>query len=184
MNDPELQKDPLPSDESPASPSDPQSSGPPSDGAGDPVAAERDEFRDRWMRSQAEFDNYRKRQQRERDDERRYSSGPIVRDLLPVLDNLQRAVAAAEKGGTVEDLRTGVAMVLQQAQEMLAKHQVKPIAAVGQQFDPNLHEALTQLPSADQPPMTVLQDVETGYTLHDRVLRPTKVIVSSGPPNA
>jgi molecular chaperone GrpE len=148
------------------------------------VIAERDEYKDRLLRSHAELDNFRKRLQRERDEERRYAVGPIVRDLLPVLDNLQRAVAAAERGGTIEDLRQGMSMVLQQSRELLAKHQVHPISAVGQPFDPNRHEALTQMPSADQPAMTVLQEVEGGYTLHDRVLRPTKVIVSSGPPNA
>ena len=151
----------------------------------DPLAAaisERDELRDQLLRSQAELENYRKRQQREREEERRYAAGSIVRDLLPVLDNLQRAIAAAEQGGTVDDLRAGVAMVLQQATEMLAQHQVQAIPAVGEPFDPNHHEALTQMPSDEHPAMTVLQEVETGYKLHDRVLRPTKAIVSSGPP--
>jgi molecular chaperone GrpE len=150
--------------------------------APDPLAtalAERDDFRDRLLRTHAEFDNLRKRMQRERDDERRYAVGPMARDLLPVLDNLQRAVAAAEKGGTLDDLRQGVAMVVQQAREVLAKHQIQPITAVGEPFDPHRHEALTQMPSAEHPPMTVLQEVETGYLLHDRVLRPTKVIVSA-----
>lgn len=148
----------------------------------DAVLSERDDLRDRLLRSQAEMENYRKRLQREREEERRYSESGLIRDLLPVLDNLQRAVVAAEQGGTVEDLRQGVSMVLQQAREMLSKHRVQPIAALGQPFDPNHHEALTQMPSADIPPMTVLQEVETGYMLHDRVLRPTKVIVSSVPP--
>ncbi len=153
--------------------------------ATDPLAAaltERDEYRDKLLRSAAEFDNYRKRAQRERDDERKYSALPLARDLLPVLDNLQRAVAAAEKGGTLDDLQRGVSMVVQQAREMLAKHHISVIPAIGQPLDPNRHEAITQLPSVDQPALTVLQEVETGYMLHDRVLRPTKVIVSSGPP--
>ncbi len=153
----------------------------------DPLAvalAERDDFRDKLLRMHAELENYRKRAQRERDEERRYAAGPLARDLLPVLDNLQRAVTAAGQGGTIDDLRQGVEMVLQQAREVLAKNQIEIIPAVGQPLDPNRHEAITQMPSADHPPLTVLQEVETGYTLHDRVLRPTKVIVSSGPPSA
>lgn len=143
------------------------------------AAQERDEYRDKLLRSHAELENYRKRVQRERDEDRRYAAVPLARDLLPTLDNLQRAIEAAEKGGTVEDLKQGVAMVLQQARETLAKHQIVPIPAAGEAFDPNQHEALTQIPSSDHPPMTVVQEVETGYKLHDRVLRPTKVIVSA-----
>jgi molecular chaperone GrpE len=155
--------------------------------AADPLTAaiaERDDLRNKLLRSHAELENYRKRAQRERDEERRYAAAPLARDLLPVLDNLQRAVLAAGQGGTVEDLKRGVDMVVQQAREVLAKHQIQPIAAVGQPLDPNRHEAITQMPSADHPPLTVLQEVETGYTLHDRVLRPTKVIVASAPPSA
>lgn len=144
--------------------------------------AEQDALRDRLLRTQAEMENYRKRVQRERDEERRYAAQSVVRDLLPVLDNLQRAIEAAEKGGTVDDLRNGVQMVLQQAIEMLGRSNVRPIEAVGQLLDPNLHEAITQMPS-DQPPLTILQEVERGYTLHDRVLRPSKVIVAAPPSN-
>jgi len=152
----------------------------------DPLAAaldERDDFRDRLLRSHAELDNFRKRAQRERDEERRYAVGPIARDLLPILDNLRRAVAAAERGGTIDDLRQGVAMVLQQAEEVLAKHSVRPISSLGQPFDPNVHEALTQIPTDEHPPLTVVQEAEAGYMLHDRVLRPAKVLVSAPKPS-
>lgn len=150
----------------------------------DPLAAalaERDECRDKLLRAYAELENFRKRVQREREEDRRYAAAPLARDLFPILDNLRRAVEAAEKGGSIDDLRQGVAMVLQQAQEVLAKHHVLPIEAVGQPFDPNLHEALTQIPSEEHPPMTVVQEAERGYLLHDRVLRPAKVIVSAQP---
>lgn len=143
------------------------------------LQAERDECHDKLLRAHAEFENFRKRAQRERDEERRFSVAPIARDLLPVLDNLRRAVDAAKQGGSVDDLKAGVAMVLQQAEEMLAKHQVTAVPAVGLPFDPNQHEAITQMPSAEHPPLTVLQEVERGYRLHDRILRPTKVIVSA-----
>jgi molecular chaperone GrpE len=153
-------------------------------GARDPLTtalAERDDYRDKLLRAHAELDNYRKRVQRERDEDRRYAAAPLARDLLPVLDNLQRAVQAAEKGGSIDDLKRGVGMVVQQAREVLAKNHIAVISAVGQPLDPNRHEAITQMPSQDHPPLTVLQEVESGYTLHDRVLRPTKVIVSSAP---
>jgi molecular chaperone GrpE len=143
--------------------------------------AECEQLRDQVLRSHAELDNYRKRVSREREEERRYAVLNVVRDLLPVFDNLQRATNAAAQGGTVDDLRQGVDMVVRQSREILARYKVEPIPAVGQPFDPNIHEAITQMPSAEHPPMTVLQEIETGYRLHDRVLRPAKVIVSSRP---
>lgn len=145
------------------------------------LQAERDECHDKLLRAHAELDNFRKRAQRERDEERRFSVGPIARDLLPVLDNLRRAVDAASQGGSVEDLQAGVAMVLKQAEEVLEKHHVAAIQSVGLPFDPNHHEAITQMPSEQHPPLTVLQEVERGYRLHDRILRPSKVIVSAAP---
>ena len=147
------------------------------------VKAERDANYDRWVRAAAEFDNFRKRAQRETEQERQFQAYAVLRDLLPVVDNLQRAVAAAEVSKNVEELSTGVQMVHKQFEDVLARYSARPIDAAGKPFDPNLHEALTQIPSADHPPMTVLQEVEKGYTLHDRVLRPSKVIVSTAPPS-
>ena len=146
--------------------------------------AERDANHDRWVRASAEFENYRKRAQREAEQERQYQAFAVLRDILPGLDNLQRAIAAAEASKNVDELVRGVQMVARQFEDVLARYSVKPIDAVGKPFDPNLHEALTQVPSADHPPMTVLQEVERGYTLHDRVLRPSKVIVSTAPPSS
>ncbi|MEZ6065875.1 MAG: nucleotide exchange factor GrpE [Planctomycetaceae bacterium] len=163
-------------------PQSPAQSEPTGESPADPLAqaiADRDQFRDQLLRSHAELDNFRKRSTRERDEERRYAQLSFVRELLPVLDNLHRAIDAASKGGTIDDLRQGVEMVANQAREMLVRFQVEPIPALGEAFDPNIHEALTQIPSADHPPMTVLQEVEPGYKLHDRVIRPAKVIVSS-----
>lgn len=146
------------------------------------LAAERDQFKDQWMRTLAELDNYRKRTQKEADDTRKYQSLPLVRDLLSGVDNLRRALAAASKSASVEDLLKGVEMVAKQFDDVFDRYAVKRIEAVGQPFDPNLHEAVQQLPSAEHPPMTVTADFEPGYTLHDRVVRPSKVVVSSGPP--
>ena len=143
--------------------------------------ADRDKYLDSWHRSVAEMENVRKRMLREIDQERQYRSLPIARDLLPVIDNLTRAVQAAEKAQDVEQLVQGIKMVLQQFDETLARHSITPIPTVGEPFDPNLHEAVLQQPNADQPPMTVLMEVEKGYKMHDRVVRPSKVIVSSAP---
>jgi len=143
--------------------------------------ADRDKYLDSWHRSVAEMENVRKRMLREIDQERQYRSLPIVRDLLPVIDNLTRAVQAAEKAQDVEQLVQGIKMVLQQFDETLARHSITPIPTVGEPFDPNLHEAVLQQPNADQPPMTVLMEVEKGFKMHDRVVRPSKVIVSSAP---
>ena len=145
------------------------------------LQAERDDYRERLLRSQAELENYRKRSQKELDQERQYRSLPIVRDLLPALDNLQRAMQVAKTAKDAEQLMKGVEMVVQQFEEALARHSVVAIKAVGEPFDPNLHEAIQQAPSKDHPPMTVLHDVEKGYQLYDRVVRPTKVIVSVAP---
>lgn len=141
---------------------------------------------DKFLRAQAELDTYRRRVQKEREEDRKFAALPAVKELLPVLDNLQRAVDAADKADSVADLKSGVEMVLRQSIDILKRLQITPIASVGQPFDPNLHEAVSQMPSAEYPPMTVMLEVERGYTLHDRVIRPSKVIVSAGaaPPNA
>jgi molecular chaperone GrpE len=144
------------------------------------AVAERDANFERFARMQAEFDNYRKRAQREADQNRQYQAFNVLGDLLPGLDNLQRAVAAAEKSSGADELRQGVQLVLKQFEDILARHGAQPIEAVGQPFDPNLHQAIQQLPSADHPPMTVIAEAERGWKLHDRVLRPSTVVVSSG----
>ncbi|QDT36510.1 nucleotide exchange factor GrpE [Stratiformator vulcanicus] len=143
--------------------------------------AERDEAKDKYVRAHAEFDNFRKRIERERADEYKYRSLGVARDVLPALDNLRRALEAAEKTGNVEELVQGVEMVSRQFEDALKLHGIERIAAEGRKFDPNLHEALTQVPSPDHEPMTVLQEVEPGYKLHDRVIRPSKVVVVANP---
>lgn len=143
--------------------------------------AERDDFRDKWARAMADLDNYRRRIQREMEEDRKYLAQPLLKALLPGLDGLDRTLQAAQTSKNADDLITGVQMVQKQFETSLAQFGVKSIEAVGQPFDPNVHEAITQMPSADHPPMTVLQDVERGYLLHDRVVRPSKVIVASQP---
>jgi molecular chaperone GrpE len=144
-------------------------------------AAERDEYLDIAQRSRAEFENYQKRAQRDREQERKYAYTPLVLDLLPVIDNLDRAIAAARQSGDAGPLVQGVSMVQTQFLEQLKRHGITRMAADGQPFDPNLHQAVMQQPSADVAPGTVVQVLEHGYLNHDRVLRPAKVIVSTRP---
>jgi molecular chaperone GrpE len=147
------------------------------------LAGERDAAKDQFLRAQAELENYRKRIQREREEERRYAALPLLRDLLPGMDNLQRALDAARHTDDLAAMLQGVEMVAAQFEEIMQRHGAEPIPAVGERFDPNLHAALQQMPSADHPPMTIIDEIERGYMLHNRVLRPSKVIVSVALPN-
>jgi molecular chaperone GrpE len=154
------------------------------------LVVERDSARDQLLRALADFDNYRKRLAREHDRTRKLAAESIVRDLLPVLDNLERAVdhaaayaaahaaahAGAEPGGLIE----GVKLVLCQFRGVLERHGLRQIPALNEPFDPNVHEALMQAESEEVPPDHVVQEFEKGYRLADFVLRPAKVGVSTG----
>lgn len=144
--------------------------------------AERDQFKDKWTRALADHENYRRRVQREMDEDRKYAALPLLKVLLPAFDGLDRAVFAAGQSKNADELIGGVQLTIKQLEAALNGFGAKSIAAQGQPFNPNQHEAISQLPSAEQPPMTVLHDVERGYMLHDRVVRPSKVIVSVAPP--
>lgn len=154
------------------------------DDGGDVAALQQEvaELKDRLLRSHAELENFRRRVQKEAQESAKYSSLPFIRDLLPGVDNLSRAVDAAEQSGDTANLIQGVKMVAAQFADVLKNQKIETISPEGQPFDPNLHEALTQIPSADHEPMTVLQVIETGYRLYDRVIRPAKVMVSCAMP--
>jgi molecular chaperone GrpE len=143
------------------------------------LAGERDEFRDLALRTRAEFENYQKRNQKDREQERRYWYTPFALDLLPVFDNLDRTLAAARQAGETGALVQGVGMVQGQFLEMLKRHGITRIDADGKHFDPNLHQAVMERPSPDHEAGTILQVLEQGFMNHDRVLRPAKVIVAS-----
>jgi molecular chaperone GrpE len=134
--------------------------------------------RDRELRLHAELENYRKRAARELEERLRYANLGLLRDLLPVLDNVDRAIEAAEKNADAAALREGFKMVHKQLGDALARHHCRPIDALNEPFDPHKHHALMQQPSADHPPHTVLAVTQAGYQLHDRVVRPSQVIVS------
>jgi molecular chaperone GrpE len=149
-----------------------------SEGEMDLVRADLAEARDKMLRAQAELDNYRKRARRELDDERRYAEINLLRDLLPVLDNIHRAIDATEKKADAGALLSGFKMVRQQLETLFDQHNCKPIEAVGLPFDPAQHNAVMQQLNPDKPENTVLDVVQTGFHLHDRVVRPAQVIVS------
>ncbi|MFM7058404.1 MAG: nucleotide exchange factor GrpE [Planctomycetota bacterium] len=146
------------------------------------LQAKLDDLQSRLVRTLADLENYRRRAQRELEESRRFESLRLVRDLLPALDGLNRALASGEQTADPQALLSGIRMVAQQFRDILRGHSAEPIEALGQPFNPNLHEALTQVPSAEHPPMTVVQVVEMGYRMHDRVVRPARVIVSFAPP--
>lgn len=143
-------------------------------------AAERDGFKDQLLRARAEFDNYRKRIARDSEQARLAAAQGLIRDLLPVADNLERALehAGAGDGGLAE----GVRMILRQFLDVLAARGLSSIPALGEPFDPNVHEGLAIQPSDGHPANTVMSEYERGYMLGGQVLRPAKVVVSSGPP--
>ena len=140
------------------------------------------ELKDKNVRLLAEVDNVRKRAMRDSAESRKYAALPLVNDLLVMTDNLQRALDATDSAGSVESLKSGVEMVLQGILQIFEKYHCQLIETeVGQTFDMNLHEAVGMQPSEEQPANTVLFVASQGYQLHDRVIRPSQVIVSSGP---
>ena len=138
-----------------------------------------DEARDRALRLQAEWENYRKRARRELEDERRYADTRLLTDLLPVIDNMQRAIEAASKSADSGGLLEGFKLVKQQLDNVLAQHNCTRIDALHKPFDPHLHEAVMQQPSTEHAANAVLAVVRDGYLLHDRVIRPAQVIVAA-----
>jgi molecular chaperone GrpE len=148
--------------------------------AGAPAAAPQNEdFRDRYMRTLADFENFRKRSEREKADFQRYALGSVIRDLLPVLDNFDRALEHAEEG---DEFHKGVALIYKQLFEVLQRHGLKPITESGVRFDPNIHEAVIREEDASVPSHTVTAVLQKGYFLHDRLLRPAMVKVAVGGP--
>ena len=148
----------------------------PSAGDDAELAAERD----RNLRLRAELENVRARSNRELAEQQRYAALPLARDLLAVLDNVDRAIAAAEQNHDASSLLDGFKMVRLQLASVLAAHHCQEIEAAGAEFDPQFHAAILQQPSADTPAGHVSLVAQAGYVMHDRVVRPAQVIVSSG----
>jgi molecular chaperone GrpE len=142
------------------------------------LKTERDQLVDRLARLQAEFDNARKRQEREKQDFRDYATGSVVEQFLPVLDNFALALNAT---GSAEQLRTGVELIVKQMDEALKQLQVQAIPTVGQQFDPRVHEALGSVERDDLPDHSVAEEIRKGYRIRERLLRPAMVRIVSNP---
>ena len=144
------------------------------------LCAELEAAKDRALRCHAELDNYRKRAARELEEKIRYADMSLLRDLLPVLDNVDRAIQAAEQNADAAALLDGFKMVRQNLEEVLSCHHCQQIDALHMPFDPHVHHAVMQQPSDEHPANTVLMVTQSGYQLHDRVVRPSQVIVSKG----
>jgi molecular chaperone GrpE len=144
------------------------------------IEIELQQANDRTLRAYAELDNYRKRINREMEDMRKYAGISLVRDLLSVWDNMGRALETGEKSHDPETLVEGVKMMYEQFTQILERHHCTRIEAIGQPFDPNVHESISMMPNADVPSGSVLFESQIGFKLYDRVVRPTQVVLSAG----
>lgn len=141
----------------------------------DKLKAERDQLLDRLARLQAEFENARKRAEREKADFRDHATGSVVEQFLPVLDNFELALKSK---GSVEQLRSGVSLIMKQMEEILQKMHVNAIPTVGEAFDPRMHEALGSVERDDVPDQHVAEEIRRGYKIRERLLRPALVRVA------
>jgi molecular chaperone GrpE len=141
------------------------------------LQAEKDELMQTLVRRQADFENYRKRVERERHDDRRHGIGRLIEELLPVLDGLERGLQAHDDPA-YEEYRKGLELIYRQLWEILSRHGLERIVAEGKPFDPNFHQAIERVHSTDYPEGTVLEVLQDGFTFHGRVLRPSSVRVT------
>jgi len=147
------------------------------------LSAEVVDLKDRLLRHQAEFDNFRKRALKERQEALQYGHQNLAKDLLSAVDNLDRALehSRASEGGDLKSLLRGVELVQKELLGALGNHGVNRVEALGKIFDPTLHEAMAQVPDGSVPPNTVLEVLEEGYQLRDRLIRPARVVVAKAP---
>jgi molecular chaperone GrpE len=138
-----------------------------------------DENYQRFLRTQADFDNFRRRTRQEKEEFAKYASLKVIEQLLPVVDNLERALAAGKDGKDYEALLKGVDMIYRQLDQTLANEGVTPMEAVGQPFNPEFHQAIMQVESEEHEEGIVVEEIQKGYLLKDKILRPAMVKVSS-----
>jgi molecular chaperone GrpE len=150
----------------------------------DPLAAAQAEAAKNWdlfLRERAELENFRKRTQRDKEEFRLFQRKELLLEVLPVLDNLERALGHAGQNGETQGLLEGVTMTAVQFRKVIEDLGARPVVAVGAPFDPNLHQAMGQVETAEQPPGTVVSEFQRGYMLQDRLLRPALVMVAKAP---
>jgi molecular chaperone GrpE len=144
-------------------------------------------LKDEYLRALAEMENVRRRAARDREEANQYAISSFARDMLSVADNLQRALGSVDEDARKQDpaldaLMSGVELTEKELQTVLDRHGIKRILAIGQPFDPHVHEALYEIPDENVPHGTILQEVQSGYTIHDRTLRPARVGIARGGP--
>jgi molecular chaperone GrpE len=145
------------------------------------LQADLDRFRDLALRSQADFENYKKRTAREKEEAIKYANKSLLERLVAIIDNFELGLAAAKEQGEQSPIYSGMILVQKQLNDLLAENGLQPIEAEGKTFDPNVHEAIAHEPNDQFPEGTVLRQTRRGYRFNDRLLRPAKVVVSSGP---
>ncbi|MEM1156682.1 MAG: nucleotide exchange factor GrpE [Verrucomicrobiota bacterium] len=145
------------------------------------VLAESKELQEKAARRQAEFDNYRKRLEREKSDAVKYANTTLLEELLPVIDNFELGLAAADSASDAKSIAMGMKMVKSQLDKFIEESGMSPIDAVGREFDPNLHEAISHKESHEHPDGTVIEQSRKGYKMGDRLIRPATVIVAKTP---
>jgi molecular chaperone GrpE len=152
----------------------------PAEDDGEGLQADLDRFRDLALRSQADFENYKKRSAREKEEAIKYANSSLLEKLIAIVDNFELGLEAARAEGEKSPVFSGMSMVLKQLMDFLTDSGLQPIDATGQKFDPNLHEAIAHEPSAKFPEGIVVRQTRRGYKMKDRLLRPSSVVVSSG----
>jgi molecular chaperone GrpE len=168
---------PAPASEPPSTPSDAERIA--------SLEAEKAEMRDRMLRIAADFDNWKKRARKDQTDGEMRTKEAVLRDVLEIADNLERATASWGEGkdSDAKSIRDGVELVLRQFRTKLERYQVRSVESVGLPFDPRFHEAISQVPSADAKPGSVLTELQKGYLIGEKLLRPALVVVAAAPPS-
>jgi molecular chaperone GrpE len=146
----------------------------------DALQADLQRFRDLALRSQADFENYKKRSAREKEEAIKYANSSLLEKLISIVDNFELGLEAARAESDKSPIFSGMSMVLKQLMDFLADSGLQPIDAIGKQFDPNLHEAIAHEASNEVPEGSVIRQTRRGYRMKDRLLRPSSVVVSSG----
>jgi molecular chaperone GrpE len=140
--------------------------------------ADATKYKDAWMRTAADFDNFRKRSRRELDDARKAGREELLKELLPTFDNLERAIVASKSATDVKGVTDGITMILKQFESTLGRVNITKVATVGSMFDPQVHEAIQQIETNDHPPGTVVAEVQPGYLNGERLVRAAMVVVA------